>query len=131
VLVLIAAIFGFALVYALALATEVGSIYRVWPAGRIEPLLGTELVQEAKLEPLLLWGRWGAALGRGLQFSLLSAFHLGFRDLNMGNWLARVQAREYGLQAVGWVRVVAGVQSLLSVYLLAMWVLTYFGRPFG
>ena len=29
-----------------------------------------------------------------------------------------------------WVRVVSGVQSLLSVYLLALWVLTYFGRPF-
>jgi hypothetical protein len=59
------------------------------------------------------------------------AFHLGFRELNVGNWLARVQAREYGLQTVGWVRIVAGLQSLLSVYLLALWVLTYFGRPFG
>jgi hypothetical protein len=25
---------------------------------------------------------------------------------------------------------VAGLQSLLSVYLLAIWALTYFGRPF-
>jgi hypothetical protein len=30
----------------------------------------------------------------------------------------------------GVVRVVAGVQALLSVYLLAMWALTQFGRPF-
>ena len=37
---------------------------------------------------------------------------------------------EYSLQAVGWVRVVAGAQALLSVYLLAMWVLTQFGQPF-
>jgi hypothetical protein len=28
------------------------------------------------------------------------------------------------------VRVVSGAQSLISVYLVAMWVLTYFGRPF-
>ena len=28
------------------------------------------------------------------------------------------------------VRVVAGAQALLSVYLLAMWVLTQFGQPF-
>jgi hypothetical protein len=69
---------GFALVYALALATETGRIYRVWPAERIEPLLGAELAKEAKLEPLLLWRRW-AALGRGLHFSVLSAFHLGSR----------------------------------------------------
>jgi hypothetical protein len=52
-----------------------------------------------------------------LWFSTLSAFRLGFRELNAGNWLARVQARGCGLQAVGWVRVVAGLQSPLSVYL--------------
>jgi hypothetical protein len=34
------------------------------------------------------------------------------------------------MRATGWVRVAAGVQSLLSVYLIALWVLTYFGRPF-
>jgi hypothetical protein len=28
------------------------------------------------------------------------------------------------------VRVVAGIQSLLSIYLIAIWVVTYFGRPF-
>jgi hypothetical protein len=41
-----------------------------------------------------------------------------------------LQTREYSLEAVGWVRVVSGAQSLLSVYLLAMWVLTQFGQPF-
>jgi hypothetical protein len=50
--------------------------------------------------------------------------------LNVGNWIARLQTREYTLQAIGWVRVMAGIQSLLGVYLLAMWALTYFGRPF-
>ncbi len=67
---------------------------------------------------------------RALQFSVLSAFHLGWRELNVGNWIARIQAHEYTLRATGWVRAVAGVQSLLSVYLLALWALTYFGRPF-
>ncbi len=41
-----------------------------------------------------------------------------------------MQPREYTLRAKGWVRVVSGVQSLFSVYLIAMWALTYFGRPF-
>jgi hypothetical protein len=41
-----------------------------------------------------------------------------------------MQPREYTLRATGWVRTVSGIQSLLSVYLLALWVLTYFGRPF-
>jgi hypothetical protein len=30
-----------------------------------------------------------------------------------------------------WARTVSGFQPLLSVYLIALWVLTYFGRPFG
>ena len=52
------------------------------------------------------------------------------KRFNVGSWIARVQAHEYTLRATGWVRVVAGLQSLLSVYLLALWALTYFGRPF-
>ena len=70
------------------------------------------------------------ALGWASYFSLLSAFHIGFREFNVGTWLARLQAQEYALKPIGWVRVVSGAQSLLSVYLLAIWALTYFGRPF-
>lgn len=66
----------------------------------------------------------------GFYFSLLSAFSLGWRELNVGNWITRIQKREYTLRATGWVRTVAGLQSLLSVYMLALWVLSYFGRPF-
>jgi hypothetical protein len=81
--------------------------------------------------------RWWGALLRGasvpligLYFSLLSGFSLGWRELNVGTWIARVQSREYVLRATGWVRTVSGIQSLLSVYRLALWVMTYFGRPF-
>jgi uncharacterized protein YjbI with pentapeptide repeats len=63
-------------------------------------------------------------------FSLLSAFNIGFREITIGNWISRLQRREYTFRAEGWVRVFAGVQSLLSLYMLAMWLLTYFGRPF-
>jgi len=66
----------------------------------------------------------------GFHFSLLSAFSLGWRELNVGNWITRIQKREYTLRATGWVRAMAGLQSLLSAYMLALWVLTYFGRPF-
>jgi uncharacterized protein YjbI with pentapeptide repeats len=83
------------------------------------------------------WHRLKARLRRGLRrvrlafyFSLLSAFNLGWRELNVGNWISRLQKNEYHLRATGWVRTMAGVQSLLSVYLLALWVLSYFGRPF-
>jgi hypothetical protein len=64
-------------------------------------------------------------------FSLMSAFNIGFREINFGRWLRLLTKREYDLKAVGWARTVSGFQSLLSVYLIALWVLTYFGRPFG
>jgi uncharacterized protein YjbI with pentapeptide repeats len=70
------------------------------------------------------------ALGTALYFSLLSAFSIGFREINVGSWISRLQSREYTLRATGWLRCVAGIQSLLSVYLVALWILTYFGRPF-
>jgi hypothetical protein len=73
---------------------------------------------------------WPKAIWLGCYFSILSAFHIGWRDFNVGNWIARIQPREYALRASGWVRAVSGVQSLISVYLMAIWALTYFGRPF-
>ena len=66
-----------------------------------------------------------------LYFSLLSSFHLGWRDFNVGNWLTRMQPKEFILKPTGWVRTVSGVQSLFGVYMLALWILCYFGRPFG
>jgi hypothetical protein len=70
------------------------------------------------------------SFGYAAYFSLLSAFHIGWRDLSIGTWITRAQPREYTLKPMGWVRLVSGLQSLLSVYLLAIWALTYFGRPF-
>ena len=104
-------------------------IYRVWPQGRIEHEGGLPFTAEneivERLRPSVWWvGPWA------LYFSVVSAFHLGWRDLNVGTWIARMQPREYALRAKGWVRVVSGLQSLISVFLIAMWVLTYFGRPF-
>jgi len=108
-------------------------IYRIWPTDRIEVSRNqAKLANSAKVERLYRDGYshgW-SALGYAAYFSLLSAFHIGWRDLNVGTWIARIQAREYTLRATGWVRVVSGLQSLLSVYLLAIWALTYFGRPF-
>jgi hypothetical protein len=65
-----------------------------------------------------------------LYFSLLSATRIGWRELNVGTWITRIQPREYSLRATGWVRVVSGVQCLISVYLVALAILTYFGTPF-
>ena len=62
-------------------------------------------------------------------FSLMSAFNIGFRDINFGRWLRMLTKREYDLKAVGRARTVSGF-SPWSVYFIAFWVLTYFRRPF-
>jgi uncharacterized protein YjbI with pentapeptide repeats len=108
---------------------SVGSIYQVWSSDRITATGGNVSLSKSADVNRLEGGTLGA-LYYAAYFSLLSAFHIGWRDLNVGAWIARLQPREYALRATGWVRVVSGTQSLLSVYLLALWVLTYFGRPF-
>jgi hypothetical protein len=117
-------------------------IWMVWLPDRVHKAEGEvppTRVTDTFLFSLKTWGasrwrrrcaRWVNVLCTGLYFSLLSAFSLGWRELNVGTWIARLQPREYILRPTGWVRTVAGIQSLLSVYLLALWVLTYFGRPF-
>ncbi|HEV2382780.1 MAG TPA: hypothetical protein VG206_23695 [Terriglobia bacterium] len=65
-----------------------------------------------------------------MYFSLVSAFNIGYQELNIGEWLKMLTKREYDLAPVSWARTAAGVQSLISVYTLALWVLTFFSHPF-
>jgi hypothetical protein len=95
-------------------------------------------IQPRKITHSWLLGRIGEFLVRegslfltSMFFSLMSVFNIGFRDINFGRWLRLLTRQEFDIKAVGWARVIAGWQSLLSVYLIALWVLTYFGRPFG
>ena len=69
-------------------------------------------------------------LPAAMMFSLMSTFNIGFRGLDFGRWIRLLLKREYDIKPVGWARTVSGVQSLISVYLIGLWVLTYFGRPF-
>jgi Pentapeptide repeats (8 copies) len=135
----------FSLVYMVALLTarERAGIWMIWLPDRVHrtegetnPVRVTSTFWLSSLQ-MRAAGYWWRGLLRGLSvlliglyFSLLSAFSLGWREFNVGTWIARVQPSEYTLRATGWVRTVSGVQALLSVYLLALWVLAYFGRPF-
>jgi uncharacterized protein YjbI with pentapeptide repeats len=106
-----------------------GGIWAVWDEHRIEQTEGSK-------EPQQLTD--GFPSGRSeigffllaLYFSFLSATRIGWRELNVGTWVTRIQPREYSLRATGWVRVVSGVQSLISVYLVALAILAYFTTPF-
>ena len=65
-----------------------------------------------------------------LYFAVLAGFHIGWREIQAATWISRLQTREFDLRALGWVRCVSGLQAILSVYLIVIWALTYFGRPF-
>lgn len=122
ILALLIVVFTFPYTFALQIVGQDG-IWRVWSESRLRRDTGQE-----SLAPLRVG--WMRAFWLGFYFSFLSAFHIGWREFNVGNWIARVQPSEYTYRATGWVRTMSGVQSLISVYLLAIWALTYFGRPF-
>jgi hypothetical protein len=89
---------------------------------RVKSLIGRNSFRRVK--------RWCPLFRAAVWFSTASAFNIGFRDVAAGRWLRLLTGREYEIRARGFLRVVSGLQSLLSVGLLALWVLTYFGRPF-
>jgi hypothetical protein len=105
-------------------------IYQLLPANRIDGPSGEpKLAKEPKV--LRVQARnWWSAVPAAAYFSLLSAVNIGFQQFTPGDWIQRLQPHEYALRAEGWTRIVAGGQALLSVFLLAMWALTQFGRPF-
>ena len=124
-LILGAFFFIFSIPYIFSLMTKgEEGIWMEWVTKRMKKKMGNE--EPFRLKP----HRWYKVIGYGVYFSLLSAFHIGWKDLNVGSWIARIQPREYTLKATGWVRVVSGIHSLISIYLLALWALTQFGRPF-
>jgi len=133
----------FALIYVVAqqVPGSRGGIWAVWDENRIHqsdglegPMRLTDGFPRSSLSDTRL-GRISHRLGLNvfglaLWFSLLSACQIGWQSFNFGTWFSRMQPREYSLRATGWVRVASGIQSLISVYLIALWILTYFSTPF-
>jgi hypothetical protein len=126
------------LVYAVLIHSPIESgIYQIkksgeFPTKEVEEQIRPRTISQGPLwqNPLrLLYKEFRVLFWAGF-FSLMSAFNIGFRDINFGRWLRLLPRTEYDLKAKGWARTVAGLQSLISVYLIALWVLTYFGRPF-
>jgi hypothetical protein len=102
--------------------TAQSGVIKVFPAGRLDGTAGDPADEERPKKKLVHAEGWRYALPTAAYFSLISAVNIGFEQFTPGDWIRRLQRREYSLEAVGWVRVVAGVQALISVYLLAMWV---------
>jgi uncharacterized protein YjbI with pentapeptide repeats len=124
-ILLLMLIFVLTIPYAIALMRppEKEGIWQVWFPDRVHKYRGSD-------EPVRLPMGFLRALKTGFFFSFLSAFSIGWREINIRNWIVRLQRQEYILRATGWVRTLSGLQSLISIYLLSLWVLTYFGRLF-
>jgi len=79
-------------------------------------------------------GSWRAEIRLmriAFHLSILSAFQIGWRQINVGIWIKQLQRREYSLEIPrGWMRRLCGLQALMSVYMVALWAMTQFGRPF-
>ena len=55
---------------------------------------------------------------------------LGIQGLDVGCWVRLMHTRDFDLQARGTIRLIAGIQSVLSFLLLALAALSYFGHRF-
>jgi hypothetical protein len=123
-LLLLALIPGFAVVYVVKFLTTQPGGEGIWK-------IHSGKLGKRKYEDAYLLAPMGiSAIGWGIYFSLLSAFQIGWRDVNIGNWISRLSPYHFALEATGWIRVVSGTQSLVTVYLFALWVLSSFARPF-
>ena len=80
--------------------------------------------------PVLLNKSTSNVVRDALYFSFLSAFSVGWHEINIGTWIGRLNPDEYTLRATGWLRSLSGFQSLVSIFLLALAFLCYFGDPF-
>lgn len=141
--IFLAAILFFAIPYffALLMPSRHSNLYVTWKSGRFTAW--DKVARQSKQKTLihLLRHRRGHGvfcviheLFRSVRiaflFSLISSFQIGWGDFNLSTLISRMQAREYFLSSKGWVRFVAGFQSLTSAYLIILWALSYFGQPF-
>jgi hypothetical protein len=129
-IVLLGAVLTPVYMWAILHPTATSRIVQVFPEDRLDETAGDSAAEKERKKTVQA-KTWRDALWPAAYFSLISAANIGFEQFTPGDWIRRLQAREYSLEAVGRVRKVAGAQALLSVFLLAMWALTQFGRPFG
>lgn len=115
ILVLIMLCFSLVYTYVVRYPSDYQGIWRIWADGVVE-LVNPRGILQAFLS--------------GVYFAVLSSFNIGWKDAAIAGWILRIVPDDYTLRPTGWVKTVSGIQSLISVYLIALWFLTYFFRPF-
>ena len=66
----------------------------------------------------------------GLYVSLMSCVDSGWRALGRESLHRRVLPRQHSIIAGRWIRILTSVQAMISLYLIGLWLVIYFGRPF-
>ncbi len=75
--------------------------------------------------------RWDKRVTRALAASIESTLNVGFGEVKLAEWLGRLRGVEKETTALGWMRVVAGTQSLVATVVFVLWVWCLLGDPFG
>ncbi|MCP4696566.1 MAG: pentapeptide repeat-containing protein [Gammaproteobacteria bacterium] len=149
--VILLSIFGFGFIYWLGIRTGKAQVYVLWTSRNFDdkweyhkkiampaecevhkqPINGgTETETAGRHCQNRLRQEW-RLFRAGMHLSILSAFDIGWRHYDVGMWINRLQSREYSLETPrGWIKSLCGLQSLISVYMLALWAITQFGNPF-
>ena len=96
------------------------------------PRRGYEQTQGAQIVPRVLRPRRGRGRSRylffwlsrelrvlraAMMFSLMSAFNIGFREVNFGRWMRLLMTREYDIKPVDWARPVSARIFNLMFYI--------------
>ena len=69
-------------------------------------------------------------IGYAFLFSLISTFNIGFRDYDFGRIIRLLLTREKDFRPTGLLRTFSAIQAIVSVFLIVLWIFSYFGRPF-
>lgn len=84
------------------------------------------IIEGTRRKKISVWKRAGI----GLMLSLLATTNIGFREYDFGRLIGLLFRSKTSYEPFGWVRTLAGVQSIFSVLFIAMIILSYFGHPF-
>lgn len=63
--------------------------------------------------------------------SLVNSLKIGWKELDLGTWLSNMHPQRITFQSDGWMNVFLISQSILGRFLLALFLLTFFGAPFN
>ena len=126
----------FAGLYAALIPTRVNQgeigLFRVAPKGRIEfsSAGAPGMPSEAASAALEHVGTASAEVIRSaLWFSVLSATRLGYGSFTLASWLGVLHPGETDYRALGPIRTLAGIQALISLYLIILVAVTILGDP--